>query len=611
MYTNAHDRRRLLYGASLTLLWMGGCADPCVDDGLSQEPEGVCPMFTGGTTEGPDPTTSSTTTTADDTGPDEPSCDNGILDGDETDVDCGGSCSDQCGTGQGCGGGEDCQSGQCGADMTCEDAPTCDDGVIGGDETDVDCGGSCPPCDDGEVCQLPGDCTSQICVGDVCVPPACDDGVQNGDETDLDCGGSCPPCENREDCNDGSDCQSGMCDRGTCVGPSCRDGVMNGSETDVDCGGPECSACDPGDDCLEDGDCSSQVCNAKTGLCLAPSCVDGVVNGDETDLDCGGACGATCEPGEGCVVGNDCLSYGCDPGTNLCDEYLTVDAAPACSNYAGVAVPLTATAMGGSGTYTYAWTPDDGTLSTPDMAMTDASPSGFQSYVVTVDDGFSMAQDSVVVIDSSPFDMANNCSLYSSDFGLGGPASISYDMGGTRACELGNNGFGLNLCEGVDFQNVRLRGTLEVTNAADDDDLVGLVWGAQDNAHFYSLTWKAAPQNFFGCSVPAGIVVKRVEAPTFADLGGADVYCPNDTAQSTLLADPATTTAQGWVAGESYTVTIEFTDLGSNVTVERDSDMMQIASFVIADTTFTSGYFGSTTASQANACTGPLFAECL
>ena len=29
----------------------------------------------------------------------------------------------------------------------------------------------------------------------------CDDGVQNGDETGIDCGGSCPPCDN-EDCTD-------------------------------------------------------------------------------------------------------------------------------------------------------------------------------------------------------------------------------------------------------------------------------------------------------------------------------------------------------------------------------------------------------------------------
>ncbi|WCO03167.1 FG-GAP-like repeat-containing protein [Psychroserpens ponticola] len=55
--------------------------------------------------------------------------------------------------------------------------PTCTDGIQNGDETGVDCGGSCP---------------------DACpVTPTCTDGIQNGDETGIDCGGSCPdvcPC---------------------------------------------------------------------------------------------------------------------------------------------------------------------------------------------------------------------------------------------------------------------------------------------------------------------------------------------------------------------------------------------------------------------------------
>lgn len=45
--------------------------------------------------------------------------------------------------------------------------------------------------------------------------------------------------------------------------------------------------------------------------------------------------------------------------------------------------------------------------------MTDASPTGSQSYTVTVDDGFGMVQDDVVVVNSQPFDLQNNCSLYS------------------------------------------------------------------------------------------------------------------------------------------------------------------------------------------------------
>ena len=49
--------------------------------------------------------------------------------------------------------------------------PTCNDGIQNGDETGIDCGGSCEAC------------------------ATCDDGIQNGDETGIDCGGSCAPCE--------------------------------------------------------------------------------------------------------------------------------------------------------------------------------------------------------------------------------------------------------------------------------------------------------------------------------------------------------------------------------------------------------------------------------
>ncbi|MFC1610731.1 hypothetical protein ACFL6C_07225 [Myxococcota bacterium] len=126
-------------------------------------------------------------------------CSDGTQNGNETGVDCGGSCS------------------------PCP-APSCSDGIQNGDQTGVDCGGSCPAC-----------------------APSCSDGIQNGDETDVDCGGSCPACA-----------------------PSCSDGMQNGDETDVDCGG-SCPACEA-------------------------SCSDLLQNGDETGVDCGGSCDACPAP---------------------------------------------------------------------------------------------------------------------------------------------------------------------------------------------------------------------------------------------------------------------------------------------------------------------------
>ena len=167
-------------------------------------------------------------------------CSNGVQDGDEEGVDCGGSCPNICQT------------------MT---EPTCDDGMMNGDEEGVDCGGAtCPECvaatcDDG---MMNGDATGVDCGGATCpecVAATCDDGIMNGDETGVDCGGAtCDACD-------------------TTVDPTCDDGIMNGDETGVDCGGATCPACE-----------------------MMATCTDGIMNGDETGIDCGGATCEECAP---------------------------------------------------------------------------------------------------------------------------------------------------------------------------------------------------------------------------------------------------------------------------------------------------------------------------
>lgn len=83
----------------------------------------------------------------------------------------------------------------CAPDLARQEPPACSNGVIDGLETDVDCGGSqCLPCADGEACLVDDDCSSQVCPEGICLVPTCSDGVQNGTETGEDCGGSCPAC---------------------------------------------------------------------------------------------------------------------------------------------------------------------------------------------------------------------------------------------------------------------------------------------------------------------------------------------------------------------------------------------------------------------------------
>ncbi|MCL2325593.1 MAG: lamin tail domain-containing protein [Proteobacteria bacterium] len=114
-------------------------------------------------------------------------CSNGVLDKGEADVDCGGVCPAKCGVGKSCSLATDCatnncQSGKCAA-MPCED-----DTVCGIGKCDVDLG---------------------YCY-------ACSDGIKNGDETDVDCGGSCGRCALNMVCKSNADCESENCDGGRC-----------------------------------------------------------------------------------------------------------------------------------------------------------------------------------------------------------------------------------------------------------------------------------------------------------------------------------------------------------------------------------------------------------
>ncbi|MBK6362661.1 MAG: T9SS type A sorting domain-containing protein [Saprospiraceae bacterium] len=125
--------------------------------------------------------------------------------------------------------------------------PTCTDGVQNGQETGIDCGGpTCPPCASCTDGIQNGQETGVDCGGPICPACAtCSDGIQNGQETGVDCGGpTCPPCAS---CTDGI--RNGQETGVDCGGPicpacaTCSDGIQNGLETGVDCGGPNCPPC--------------------------------------------------------------------------------------------------------------------------------------------------------------------------------------------------------------------------------------------------------------------------------------------------------------------------------------------------------------------------------
>jgi hypothetical protein len=107
------------------------------------------------------------------------------------------------------------------------------------------------------------------CDTGTCLPTTiadgCHDRVLDGDETDVDCGGSCRACGFDATCVVASDCQTGACDAGTCAAPTCSDGIQDGFEQGVDCGDNQCGFC-AGQDCGMDAACHSNKCSG-TGKC--------------------------------------------------------------------------------------------------------------------------------------------------------------------------------------------------------------------------------------------------------------------------------------------------------------------------------------------------------
>jgi hypothetical protein len=241
------------------------------------------------------------------------SCTDGILDGTETDIDCGGSCSNKCSTGKKCIVSSDCLSGSNCVTGVCS-LPSCFDGIKNQTETDIDCGGgTCSKCITGKYCSMANDCQSSVCSGGICQAPSCYDGVKNGSESDIDCGGSCSnKCDLLQKCLSPDDCSTGLCKSGICQPypiVSCMDGIWNQMETDVDCGGGSCAPCSFNKMCNIGTDCQSGVCGG--GMCKMPTCFDAVKNGNETDVDCGGGTCNKCASTKICLVGSDCTSGSC------------------------------------------------------------------------------------------------------------------------------------------------------------------------------------------------------------------------------------------------------------------------------------------------------------
>ncbi len=202
-------------------------------------------------------------------------------------------------------------------------AASCVDAIRNGTETDIDCGGNCPPCNTGQQCLGGSDCAP----GNNCSGGVCTTYLPNGSA-----------------CSSDGECQSAFCVDGSCCDTSCSgscracSAAKRGSGTDGTCGNisagsdpdSECSTssvqfCGTSGTCSGAGSCSlyaaGTVCGAgscSSGVSMSDSLCDGagtcVVPGPQpcSPYVCGpSACKMSCSSPADCHAGYSCVAGFC------------------------------------------------------------------------------------------------------------------------------------------------------------------------------------------------------------------------------------------------------------------------------------------------------------
>lgn len=140
------------------------------------------------------------------------------------------------------------------------DAMTCGNGVLEAGEA----------CDDGNNSPNDGctNCLVDECFKCIAAPGQLSICIAAGSETPCQSTRVCNGSGACVDCVDGTQCNGGYCYQNVCV--KCDDLQKNGDESDVDCGGAHCGKCADGKFCIVGNDCNSTFC--VDGRCCADAC---------------------------------------------------------------------------------------------------------------------------------------------------------------------------------------------------------------------------------------------------------------------------------------------------------------------------------------------------
>lgn len=372
-----------------------------------------------------------------------------------------------------------------------------------------------------------------------------------------------------------------------------------------------------------DGDEYGDSAPANAAIAAGSDCDDLEVLVSDACFDCP-ANTSFCNPDDNVTQCNatgtwgvevESCSFGCDDVGAACWAALGVDAGACAEMLDGGSATLTATASGGDGNYSYAWSPVS-TLDDDDVATVTATPPVATTYAVALSDGEgNAAGDQVTVhITDQDWDLeAEGCTsyIYADIFDAPAPPpNDAFFLGGTAHCNLRNNGLAnAYVCPAV-MEQAQVSFDLEVVNNADNDG-IGFVWGWQDASHFYLFSWKQTTEAAPWGPWEEGVTIKRIEADAPGDITGEDLAATYDTAAGTVLATPTEFLDQGWENQTQYRVFLDLAGATTTITIVDQDNATTVATGSITDATLGPGAVGSYDASQRSVCTGAWRSSCL
>lgn len=309
------------------------------------------------------------------------------------------------------------------------------------------------------------------------------------------------------------------------------------------------------------------------------------------------------------------------PDTNI----ETTETATLTARWSGASCP-------GGGCVSCEWRLSTGAL-VASTCTTVVSPTATTQYFLTVTDaaaGRTARDDSSVFVVDQPAQLCGwNVVVMTSDEYPSAPnPNYVCDANGTARRQTVNGKPAIVLSD-LQVQNVRITGHISVETGA-DDDLIGFLWGWQNPAHAYLLTWKQLDQNWTAAcgNAPAGIAIKKIDgaagAPTTVSFNpafgfnGTDyryncaIGWSQDRANAALLGDasiflmaPGDPGAHraGWADATTYRFEFYYTPTRTRVLVYRDelrngSTAEPITSLLVEDSSYPAGAFAFFSNSQ-------------